>query len=475
MSWFFTTGGTLHHNSPSYVERASDQQLNARLSEGEFCYVLTARQIGKSSSMVRAAMKLKEQAMDALILDLTAIGQNLNAEQWYDGLLAKIGQSLQMEDALEDYWMDHLRLSPVQRWFQAIREVVLPRISKRLIIFFDELDVVRGLSFCTDEFFAAIRQCYHARIEDPVMEKVTFCLLGVATPSELIQDPHHTPFNIGHRIELHDFSLDEARPLARGLERHPEDQERAGALIERIHHWTQGHPYLTQRLCQAVMEQNQEGDPAQLVDHICELLFLSPRAKEQDDNLLYVRERVRRCPLDQISLLDDYWSIWRGENIRYDEENPIISELLLTGLVKVRGDFLVTRNRIYHHLFDQQWIERIRPVAEVEMQEGTRARIRSNCSIGRTQASDICLPNPRVSRRHAMIQKESNQELWLIDSDSRNGTLINGSRVTKPMLLRHQDRIQIGPFTLIYHQPGAVRQAPGESTSLNRTVLDFED
>ena len=204
-------------------------------------------------------------------------------------------------------------------------------------------------------------------------------------------------------------------------ERHPEDQERAGALIERIHHWTQGHP-LTQRLCQAVMEQNQEGDPAQLVDHICELLFLSPRAKEQDDNLLYVRERVRRCPLDQISLLDDYWSIWRGENIRYDEENLIISELLLTGLVKVRGDFLVTRNRIYHHLFDQQWIERIRPVAEVEMQEGTRVRIRSNCSIGRTQASDICLPNPRVSRRHAMIQKESNQELWLIDSDSRNGT-----------------------------------------------------
>ena len=199
-----------------------------------------------------------------MILDLTAIGQNLNAEQWYDGLLAKIGQSLQMEDALEDYWMDHLRLSPVQRWFQAIREVVLPRISKRLIIFFDELDVVRGLSFCTDEFFAAIRQCYHARIEDPMMEKVTFCLLGVATPSELIQDPHHTPFNIGHRIELHDFSLDEARPLARGLERHPEDQERAGALIERIHHWTQGHPYLTQRLCQAVMEQNQEGDPAQL-------------------------------------------------------------------------------------------------------------------------------------------------------------------------------------------------------------------
>jgi hypothetical protein len=80
MSWFFTTGGTLHHNSPSYVERSSDQALLKLLSEGEFCYVLTARQMGKSSSMVRTAMRLKEQSMEALILDLTAIGQNLNAE-----------------------------------------------------------------------------------------------------------------------------------------------------------------------------------------------------------------------------------------------------------------------------------------------------------------------------------------------------------------------------------------------------------
>ncbi|MBT6805150.1 MAG: hypothetical protein HOA47_09275, partial [Verrucomicrobia bacterium] len=106
MSRFFTTGGTLHHNSPSYVERESDKQLFDLLSQGEFCYVLTARQMGKSSSMVRAAMRLKEVGIDSLILDLTAIGQNLNIEQWYDGLLVKIGQTMHLEDELEDYWMD---------------------------------------------------------------------------------------------------------------------------------------------------------------------------------------------------------------------------------------------------------------------------------------------------------------------------------------------------------------------------------
>jgi hypothetical protein len=475
MSWFFTTGGTLHHNSPSYVERSSDQALLKLLSEGEFCYVLTARQMGKSSSMVRTAMRLKEQSMEALILDLTAIGQNLNAEQWYDGLLAKIGQAMQLEEELEDYWMDHLRLSPVQRWFQAISEVVLPRVEKRLILFFDELDVVRGLSFCTDEFFAALRQCYHARIENPTMEKLTFCLLGVATPADLITDPRHTPFNVGHRIELHDFTPEEARPLSRGLERHPEDQSRALEIMNRVYDWTHGHPYLTQRLCRAIVESRDEGSAKALVDKVCEQLFLSNRASEQDDNLLYVRERLRRCPLDQISLLDYYNRIWKGEKVPDDEHDPLISELLLTGLVRVEDQALVVRNRIYQHVFDHEWIERIRPVAEVEMPDGTRMRIRSSCSIGRTQASDICLPNPRVSRRHAMIQKESNDQLWLIDSDSRNGTLINGRRVTTPMRLNHLDVIQIGPFTLTYHQPGAVSQDKAGPTQLHRTVLDMED
>ena len=38
--------------------------------------------------------------------------------------------------------------------------------------------------------------------------------LGVATPAQLIKDRRRTPFNIGHRIELTDFTPEEARPLA---------------------------------------------------------------------------------------------------------------------------------------------------------------------------------------------------------------------------------------------------------------------
>src|SRR5712664_2494133 len=89
---FYVTGGTLRRDAPSYVQRNADLQLYSGLIEGKFCYVLTSRQMGKSSLMVRTAARLREQGIGVAVLDLTAIGQNLTAEQWYDGLISRIGQ-----------------------------------------------------------------------------------------------------------------------------------------------------------------------------------------------------------------------------------------------------------------------------------------------------------------------------------------------------------------------------------------------
>src|SRR5262249_34982220 len=158
----------------------------------------------------------------------------------------------------------------------------------------DEIDAVRSLPFSTDEFFAGIRELYNARTEDAELGRLTFCLLGVATPSNLIRDTRTTPFNIGRRIELNDFTPAEASLLARGLRR---DEKTNAALLKRVLHWTDGHPYLTQRLCQAVADDaNARG--ARDVDRHCVELFLSPQARERDDNLLFVRERLLRSEVD---------------------------------------------------------------------------------------------------------------------------------------------------------------------------------
>jgi hypothetical protein len=81
-----------------------------------------------------------------------------------------------------------------------------PERPSRLVIFLDEIDVVQSLPFSADEFFAGIRECYTRRAQEPALERLTFCLLGVASPTDLIQDTRITPFNIGRRIELTDFT-----------------------------------------------------------------------------------------------------------------------------------------------------------------------------------------------------------------------------------------------------------------------------
>src|SRR5216117_2625738 len=162
-----------------------------------------------------------------------------------------MGQQLDLEDELEEFWETHSKLGPLQRWMRGIRQVVLPRYVGPVVIFIDEIDSVRSLPFSTDEFFAGIREFYNSRTENVELERLRFCLLGVATPSDLIRDTRTTPFNIGYRIELHDFTEEEAAQLARGMRR---EEKVARSLLGRVLYWTGGHPYLTQRLCLAVAE-----------------------------------------------------------------------------------------------------------------------------------------------------------------------------------------------------------------------------
>jgi hypothetical protein len=76
--------------------------------------VLTSRQMGKSSLMVRTASRLREEGVGVAVLDLTAIGQNVNAEQWYGGLLSQMAQQLDLEDELMEFWQQQMSLGPLQ-------------------------------------------------------------------------------------------------------------------------------------------------------------------------------------------------------------------------------------------------------------------------------------------------------------------------------------------------------------------------
>ncbi len=359
---FYVTGGTLSRDAQSYVMRQADDDLYAGLAQGSFCYVLTSRQMGKSSLMVRTAARLREAGAGVVLLDLTAIGQNLTAEQWYNGLLTQIGQQLELDDELEEFWDAHPKLGPLQRWMQAIRRVLLPRYPGAVVIFVDEIDAVRSLPFSTDEFFAAIREFYNRRTEDEELRRLTFCLLGVAAPSDLIRDTRTTPFNVGRRIELSDFTEAEAAPLVEGLR-----QSAATGLLKRILYWTNGHPYLTQRLCQAVAEGAKEST-ADEVDRLCRELFLTHQAQERDDNLLFVRERLLRSEVDLAGLLTLYAGALARKRVPDDLTSPLVTTLRLSGVTRAEDGLLKVRNRIYERVFGREWVKENMPDAELRRQ-----------------------------------------------------------------------------------------------------------
>ena len=358
---FFVIGGTLPRDAASYIRREADERLYLSLRRSEICYALTPRQMGKSSLMVQTASRLRRHNISVALLDLTAFGQNLSPDQWYFGLIGRIGGQLNLEVELEQFWNDHLHLGPFQRFAAAIRDVVLRLNSNPVVVFIDEIDAVRSLPFSTDEFFAGIREFFNRRTLDPELNRLTFCLLGVATPSDLIRDTRTTPFTIGTRVELSDLSLEEAAPLAQGLFTDP---KKGKQVIQRVLYWTGGHPYLTQRLCEAV---SRTATPAD-VDRACNELFLSHRARERDDNLLFVRERMLRNEADLSGLLLLYRRVCDGANVRDDETNPLVTILRLAGIVRVERGSLRVRNRIYSSVFNKEWVTENLPGAEIRRQ-----------------------------------------------------------------------------------------------------------
>ncbi|MGE0548929.1 MAG: diguanylate cyclase [Kofleriaceae bacterium] len=85
---------------------------------------------------------------------------------------------------------------------------------------------------------------------------------------------------------------------------------------------------------------------------------------------------------------------------------------------------------------------------------GTVFRLPSARSlIGRANECAIRITDDGISRKHAAIWSDG-EAMWIADLESRNGTYLNGQRVTSATLLRDGDKIQVGRTTVLrfgYH------------------------
>lgn len=343
----YTVGGTVQAGRGVYIKRKADDELMELCRRGELAFILSSRQVGKSSLMTRTAKQLEKEDIRSAIIDLSSIGAKVTQDEWYLGLLNEISTQLNLDSDIFAWWTQYAALGAAQRFFNFLRDIMLKEIRENIVLFFDEIDTTLSMPF-TDDFFASLRAVFNARSTTPDFKRLSFVLIGVATPSDLISDNKRTPFNIGRRVDLKDFSVEDAMPLAQGL------GENAVEVLTWILEWSNGHPYLTQRMCAYLSESNKKIDEQVVADAV-ETLFLKEQGG-QDNNLQFVRDMlVKRSP-DSRRVMTTYEDIRSGKRVVDDEQSIVKAHLKISGIVKKHSGQLVTRNRIYTRVFDPKWI-----------------------------------------------------------------------------------------------------------------------
>ena len=347
-SLLFWAGGPVRKTGYFYADREEDANAIAALASAQYCHIVGPRQIGKTSLALRTEEQLRKQGFRTARISLDGLGSGPAAE-WIVDLVENLTRGLEVPGW--DVLSQQLKLesAPVEQRLPLVFEKLVQDLPGKAVVFLDEIDVVLEPGSENREFFLkALADAHARRTSDVSWNRITFCLIGVTPPCELLSGWGENTFTV---VRLRDFTYKQAQVFAEGFETLP-------VTLDGIYAATLGHPHMLQRIGEVLT------DEEILFSSLEQLLreVFHERYNQFEVVKKYFEGNARSARWSE--MLSLYESLFKGGKVSYQPDDMVQASLEMTGLAAARFDeasqYLTVRNPIYRQIFDQGWINEVK-------------------------------------------------------------------------------------------------------------------
>ncbi|EDN69824.1 conserved hypothetical protein [Beggiatoa sp. PS] len=235
-------GGAMLLDSKFYVERHVDATFQTAIQRRDSIVLLKGpRQVGKTSLLAKGLQQAREAGVLVLLTDFQKLidAQLQNLETFFMAIGEMLADQLELDVYPEDKWRPNR--APNMNFDNYFRREILRKTDKQLLWAIDEADRLFLCNF-SSEVFALFRTWHNERALNPSSpcSKLTLAIAYATETYLFIKDQNQSPFNVGTKLMLEDFTLEHLADLNRRygmpFKTHKE--------IKQFHQLVGGQPYL---------------------------------------------------------------------------------------------------------------------------------------------------------------------------------------------------------------------------------------
>lgn len=327
-----------------YIRRTADEQIRNIIEDMERPgYVLVARQMGKTNLLLHTKKEMEDARNIFTYIDFQSVNAN-SAEECFEAMVNKIIKTHQntFKEAADEIIALRKNGNPLLQGFTEELLILLRNVDK-IVLILDEIDALSRYDY-SDRIFSQIRSHYFERLSYPELKKLTYILSGVVEPKNIIKDPNISPFNIGQKIYMKDFSREEFNTF---ITKTGFDLLYKEDIINRIYYWTHGHPRMTWDVCQLLESASIKIEFDRDVDLIVKNAYLTTYDMVPVDS-------IRALVKDNLKLRDAVIALVLNKSNEIDSD--LKSELYLAGIINHEENNVKFKNPILEKALPYEWL-----------------------------------------------------------------------------------------------------------------------